>query len=103
MNITCLVFGILFLAAGMVFYIGKGHSHMTAWKNLPEEEKAAIRIKPLCRNIGGMITLCGLIFLISGLWSGFKDTAFVWCMIAWLVLSGLDVYYIEKKGRYQVK
>lgn len=70
---------------------------------MPQQEKAKIRIKPLCRNIGTAIFLCGLLFLTSGLWSGFKDHAFVWAMIAWLLFAGIDVYYIGKSSRYMQK
>lgn len=100
MNVTCIFFGILFFAAGVAFACGKLHIHLTAWKAMPEEEKEKINIVPLCLNIGSVIALCGLIFLISGLWSAFKEHAFAWTMIAWLVLSGADVYYIGKKDRY---
>ncbi len=103
MNITCLFFGIAFLTAGAVFFLGKAHIHISAWKNMQSYEKEKIRILPLCRNIGISIAVCGLIFLIGGLSACFKDHAFVWAMIMWLILSGIDVYYIGKSGRYVKK
>lgn len=100
MNLTCIFFGLLFCIAGLVFMTGKGHIHLAAWKAMPDTEKEKIRIMPLCRNIGGMIALCGVIFLIGGLWPGFKDYVFVWAMILWLICAGADVFYISKSKRY---
>ena len=91
MNGACLFLGILFLAAGIYFYSGKAVNHITAWKTMPEEEKRKIHIRPLCRNVGMMIATSGIIFLLSG----------AWCMVGWMVLSGADVYWIGKSGRYQ--
>ena len=63
---------------------------------MPQEEKEKIKIVPLCRNIGEVIALNGIIFLMKGLWSGFADHWFVAAMIAWLMIAGFDVWYIEK-------
>lgn len=73
---------------------------IAAWRQMSEAEKNAVDIVPLCRNIGGMIMLCGLIFLAAGVSEGFLRHAFVWAMIVWMLLSGFDVWYIEKSGRY---
>ncbi|MDD3184501.1 MAG: DUF3784 domain-containing protein [Anaerostipes sp.] len=100
MNITCICFGILFLVAGSMFFIGKGHIHISAWKEMTDVEKEKVDIVPLCRNIGGVISLCGFIFLISGLWIAFKNHVFVWSMIIWLIVAGTDVYFIGKSKRY---
>ena len=101
MDITSIFFGILFTVVGTLFACGKLHGRIAAWKNMPEEEKARIRIVPLCRNIGEMIGLSGLIFLIKGFWPGFGDHWFVAAMVAWLVVAGLDIYYIEKTHKYE--
>ena len=101
MNVSCIWFGILFSTAGVLFATGKLHGYLAAWRNMPEEEKAQIRIRPLCRNIGEMIGLSGVIFLLKGLWPGFGDHWFVGGMVAWLVVAGFDVFYIERSGRYQ--
>ena len=74
MNGACLFLGILFLAAGIYFYSGKAVNHITAWKTMPEEEKRKIHI---------------------------RKSGFLWCMVGWMVLSGADVYWIGKSGRYQ--
>ena len=38
MNVTCIFFGILFTIAGFLFACGKGHIHLSAWKEMPQEE-----------------------------------------------------------------
>mgnify|MGYP000062489438 FL=1 len=101
MDYTCIFFGVLFTIAGVVFAFGKGHIHLSAWKNMPQEEKEKIRIVPLCRNIGEVIALNGIIFLMKGLWAGFSNHWFVCAMIAWLIVAGLDVWYISKSNRYR--
>ena len=60
MDFTCIFFGILFTIAGFVFACGKGHIHLSEWKNMPQEEKDKIKIIPLCRNIGEVIALNGI-------------------------------------------
>ena len=102
MNVTCIMFGTLFLITGILFAIGKLHKHITAWKNMPSDEKSRIKIIPLCMNIGSMISLSGVIFLINGFWQGFRDHLFVISMIVWLVLAGVDLFFIEKKHWYEI-
>ena len=65
-----------------------------------KEEKEKIKIVPLCRNIGEVIALNGLIFLLKGLWPGFENHWFVTAMIAWFIVAGFDLWYIEKSDRY---
>ena len=101
MDFTCIFFGVLFTVAGFVFACGKGHIHLSAWTNMPQSEKDKIKIRPLCRNIGEVIALNGIIFLLKGFWSAFGDHWFVGAMIAWLVVAGFDVWYIGKSKRYQ--
>ena len=100
MNFTCIFFGFLFTFAGLWFAFGKGYLHLSLWKNMPQEEKDKLRIIPLCRNIGGIITLNGVIFLVKGFLPLFSNHWFVSAMIAWMILAGLDVWYIEKSNRY---
>ena len=102
MNFTCILFGSIFLAAGTLFAAGKLHRHITAWKNMPVEEKRRIRIVPLCRNIGGLIALSGVIFLTSGFWQVFRENFFVITMIGWMIAAGIDLFFIEKKHRYEI-
>lgn len=98
MDFTCIFFGIIFVAAGIVFFLGKGHIHLSAWKTMPQEEKEKLNIVLLCRNIGTVIGLSGLIFLAKGLLPG---RWFVLAMIGWLLIAGLDVWYIGKSSRYR--
>jgi uncharacterized membrane protein SirB2 len=100
MNLTSVLLGILIIAAGCLFAFGKGHIYLTAWKTMPQEEKRKIKIQPLCRNIGTMIVLSGMMFLLKGVWSGFDNQWFVVSMIAWFILAGFDVWYITKGNRY---
>ena len=72
-------------------------------KNMTQEEKDKIKIVPLCRNIGEVIALNGLIFLLKGLWPGFENHWFVTAMIAWFIVAGFDLWYIEKSDRYYKK
>ena len=101
MNFTCIFLGILFCIAGIMFACGKVHVHLSAWKAMPEEEKRKIKILPLCRNIGEVIALNGVVFLLKGLWTGFSEHWFVCAVIAWLIIAGFDVWYIEKSNRYR--
>ena len=100
MDFTCIFFGIVFLIAGLLFACGKGHIHLSAWKNMPSEEKEKIKIRPLCRNIGEVIALSGIIFLAKGLWWDFQNHWFVIAMTAGLVIAGFEVWYITKSNRY---
>ena len=100
MNFGCIFFGVLFMSAGLLFREGKLHIYLQAWKNMPQQEKDKIKVKELCVNIGTMILICGMVFLMAGVSQRFKDQFFVWDMIVWLIASGIDVYYIEKSGRY---
>ena len=77
--------------------------HFSSWKNMPQEEKEKIKIVPLCRNIGEVIALNGLIFLLKGLWTGFENHWFVTAMVAWFIVAGFDLWYIEKSDRYYKK
>lgn len=101
MAFICIFFGILFTIAGFMFFFGKAHIHLSAWKNMPQEEKDKIKILPLCRNIGKVIILSGIIFLVKGLWADFSNHWFVGSMVTWLMVAGLDVWYITKSARYK--
>lgn len=101
MDFICVFLGILFTIVGFLFFFGKAHIHLSAWKNMPQEEKKQIQILPLCRNIGGVIILSGIIFLLKGLWVEFSNHWFMGSMVAWLVIAGLYVWYITKSQRYK--
>lgn len=101
MNITCIIFGILFIAAGIMFFIGKAHEHIESYSRMSEAEKANIKIEPLCRNIGIVIGLAGIGFLIAGVVSIFASKLFIWYMIAWFVGAGFDARFISKSNHYK--
>ena len=100
MNVACIFFGVLFMTCGLLFREGKLHIYLNAWKNMPQQEKDKIKIQELCVNIGTMILICGMIFLMAGAFPRFKEEFFVWDMIIWLIASGIDIFYIEKSGKY---
>lgn len=101
MDFVCVFLGILFIIVGFVFFLGKAHIHLSAWKNMPQDEKEKIKIIPLCRNIGKVIILSGMIFLMKGLWADFSSRWFMGFMVVWLIAAGLDVWYITKSERYK--
>ena len=101
MDFICIFFGILFSMVGFMFFLGKAHIHLSAWKNMPQDEKDKIKILPLCRNIGVVIILSGIIFLMKGLLPDFSNHLFVVSMTAWMIAAGLDVWYITKSERYK--
>lgn len=100
MNFSCIFFGAFFIITGFMFAFGKVHIHLSVWKNMPQEERKKIDIVPLCRNIGGVIALSGISFLLKGLWNGFTDHRFVGAMIIWFAVAGLDVINIRKSNKY---
>ena len=102
MNYTCILFGVIFLISGILFAKGRLHEHISAWKDMSDKEKEYIKIRPLCRNIVSVISLSGTIFLLKGVINGFSDRWFVAAMILWLVISGIDIYFIEKKHIYEI-
>lgn len=101
MNPTSLFLGSIFCIAGLLFSWGKLHIYLTAWQNLTQAEKAQIKIKPLCQNIGLMISASGIIFLLGGLSESFRNSYFVIAMVIWLISACVDVWYIGKNNRYQ--
>ena len=102
MNITCIVLGFGFVVFGYLFAVGEIHSRMIEWQRMTELEKSKIKIEPLCQNIGQMIMLAGFIFMLSGFWEAFRTHLFVWAMIVWLILSGIDLWDITKHKKYEI-
>lgn len=103
MNLICIFFGIIFMIFGLMFVCGKGHIHLASWKNMSQEERETIKIVPLCHNIGEVIVLSGLIFMLKGLCPSFENHWFVAAMIVWFIVAGFDLWYIEKSDRYYKK
>lgn len=81
MKIASILFGIIFVVIGITF----------AFKKNVDER--------LYRNVGEIIAISGIIFLINGLCPAFDKHWFTGSMIAWFVIAGLDVLYIEKGGK----
>lgn len=100
MNYTCILLGIIFMIFGTAFACGKCHIHLSAWKNISQEEKDKINIIPLIKNIGAFIFTAGFIFLIKGTWGNLSNHVFIIMMIIWFLLAGYDVYYINKSTHY---
>ena len=87
MNLYCIIFGLIFLAAGAAFFA--------------EREKSKIRIDRLSRNIGCVVGAASAVFLAAGFNPAFHHTAFMWCMIAWFILTSLDIAFINHSGWYK--
>ncbi len=102
MNITFVLFGIIFLAIGVLFAFTNLYQRLDMWKKMPEDERAGIDIRPLCHNIGALIALCGFVFLVGGFFSLFRENFFIWAMIGWFVVGGVDIYFISKSKRYKL-
>lgn len=103
MRLQCMVLGLLFFGIGFFFFIGKAIPMLKGWKNLSEKERKGINMSLLGKNVGTVLMSAGMIFEMSAWFPGFQEKAFVWCMIAWLVLTGIDVYDMEKSKRYLLK
>ena len=103
MDFVCILFGIAFMVAGGLFFMGKLHTRMKSCQNMPDEEKEKINIVPLYRNVGQMIFLCGTIFLTKGIVPVFSQRYFTLAMVIWLVLSGLDLCYVSKSRKFYTK
>ena len=101
MDVTCILFGLLFLVFGILFAMGKLHEIITPWNSLSEEDRNAIAIQPLCVNIGEVIALSGIILFINGIFPGFKSHWLVISMIAWFIIAGFDLWYIEKSRKFK--
>lgn len=101
MNLQCVVFGLIFLVIGIAFFIGAAPNWIKAWREMPKKEKSKIRMDQLSKNIGCVFGTASAIFLVSGFSPAFLNAAFVWCMIVWFVLTGIDAAFIKKSKRYQ--
>ena len=103
MDFTCMVVGIVFIIFGFLLAIGKLHKHLKAWKNTPKELQEKINIKGLCLNIGEVIMLSGLIFLLRGIFPEFNGYYFVIAIVAWIIIAVFDLVYIYKSKHYEKK
>lgn len=101
MKLACLLFGIVFVAIGILFAMGKIHPHLSFYQKMTPAEKESIRIVSLCRNIGGVIALAGILLLLKGTLKFFTDPYFLFAVILWLIFAGGDAYWISKSGRFR--
>ena len=103
MNILCVGIGSLFIVSGILFANGKLLTFVRGWETMTKEEKEAIQIEKLYRNIGLMITSSGVIFVFNGISSMFSKQGFMIAIMVWLLVATFDLMYIEKSKRYQGK
>lgn len=101
MNGICIALGFIFLIIAVAFFLEIGPNWIKEWREMKEEERQGVRIGPLSKNIGCVFFSAGIIFICSGFCLSFKDAAFEWCMIAWLVFTGLDIWFISKSNHYK--
>lgn len=101
MNITCLIFAIIFSFITIMFLLDKGHVFIPHWKELSEEDKKKIPIHELSQNMAIVLGCCSFILIISSFFENFREHYFSFAMVLWLIGTGIDVYYIEKSKRFK--
>lgn len=90
--------GVLFIIAGPCVFLRKdAHPALCVGKHAGG--RGGDRIMPLCRCMGEVIVLSGLIFLMKGLWAGFSEHWLAGSIAAWLTVAGLDVWYTAGSRR----
>ena len=103
MNITCLVFALVFLICSFIFFGDRGEMFIPNWNKLSEEEREEIPLHELSLNMGIVLSICAIILLASGLFENFREHYFAISMVLWLIGAGVDVYFIEKKNNKKKK
>jgi hypothetical protein len=101
--VLCYTVSIILLVIGVVFYSGKAASYIKGYQDMPGEEKKAVNINPLCKNLSAVFFLAAVIFGIAGYSEWFRLVCFKWAMIGWIVLCCADIVFINKSGRYGKK
>jgi hypothetical protein len=96
--VLCYTFSILLLCVGAFFYSGKAADHIKGYVDMPDEEKKAVDIKPLCKNLSVMFFLAAVVFGIAGYSEWFRLVCFKWAMIGWIALCCADIVFINKGG-----
>ena len=96
MNLYCIIFGTLFITAGIVFFTGFGNRWLKGLNELTDGEKKELNIKKLDRLLGRIFLSVGLIFEAGGFNEAFLRSAFIWLMLAWFIMTGIAVYLISK-------
>ncbi len=98
---TCILLGIVFVILAVLVIFTNLYQKFDFWKRMTEEERADLKMRRLCVNVGIVIAICGAIFLTAGFWDAFRIHAFIWCMLVWFVLCGVDAYTITKLSWYR--
>lgn len=101
MTYVCVFLGILSIIGGIVFAFSKIYKKMPTWQKMSNDEKKKINAELLCRNVGTMISLNGIIFILRGFCTAFSEQIFTIAIVIWMVIAVLDVYYISKSKRYK--
>jgi hypothetical protein len=96
--VLCYMVSIMLLVVGAFFYSGKAADHIKGYVDMPDEEKKAVNIKPLCKNLSVMFFLAAVIFGIAGYSEWFRLVCFKWAMIGWIALCCVDIVFINKGG-----
>lgn len=103
MNFYCIIFGVLFAAFSVAFFLGKQPKFLNLWVKTTSQESSEINIQALYKNVSLVLFLAAFLFIVSGFFQGFLDQYFIWGILAWFVLTGLDVLYISKSKKFITK
>ncbi len=93
--------GVVILVFGLLFFFRKILKYFHFWKKMSPSERSKVNTKPLCRNVGSVISLAGVILIVAGLWEFFLSEIFLWAMIAWVVIVVFDFSYLMKNKSLQ--
>ena len=96
MNLYCIIFGLIFLAAGAAFFAGLTPGWLNVWQRM-----VRIAHDKEQRRFPDVGFHASAVFLAAGLNPAFHHAAFMWCMIAWFILTGLDIAFINHSGWYK--
>ncbi len=99
-SVLSVIVGVVVLCFGVLFLTGRALPLFRSWRQMPEQEKAGIRVDRLNRNLGAVIIICGLIFLICGVMPDVPGTTFSIAMVVWIALAIADAVFISKSKRY---
>ncbi len=99
MNIICIVFGTFFIISGTLVFFGKKSflSNIVLDSIIKEDNDEKRKMGQ--RNIGSVILLAGIGFLLSGTIEYFIEHIFLWYMIAWFLMTVVDVFIITKREK----
>ena len=97
MNIPYIIIGLIFLIFGFLFYIRK--INIPYWYESKKSNEKTLKM--LCHNIGRVISLCGFLFFINGIFHTLREHFFTLLMISWVILALLDMLYISTSKNYR--